>query len=190
MTRVLPLLAAFLLAACANHPFAPPTPPPPPPPATEFIVPAGTEFVSDLFGYSQAARTGGWINVSAQPGFDTATRGFPEDFSAQVQAAFHNLEAVLKAAGAELTDVVEITTYQLDMTKFNDVVDVRAEVFGEHRPTWTAVGVKELPLPSMQFQVSARAFTRKPMPRKPGETAEAEKKADKLPPHFMNRPGY
>ncbi|MGQ0621806.1 MAG: RidA family protein [Panacagrimonas sp.] len=153
MIRILPLLAVTLLGACAVKPTAPPPKP------TEFIVPAGTEFVSDLFGYSQAARTGPWISVSAQPGFDIEMRGFPDEFSAQVMAAFRNLEAVLKASGAELTDVVEITTYQLDMTKFNDVVDARAEVFGEHRPAWTAVGVKELPLPSMQFQISARAFT-------------------------------
>lgn len=186
MIRVLPLLAAILLAACATKPAAPPPKP------TEFIVPPGTEFVSDLFGYSQAARTGPWINVSAQPGFDIKMRGFPDDFSAQVTAAFQNLEAVLKASGAALTDVVEITTYQLDMSKFNDVVDVRNEVFGEHRPTWTAIGVKELPLPSMQFQISARAFTlSKPgAAGKPGAEPEVEKQKDKAPPKFMHRPGY
>jgi enamine deaminase RidA (YjgF/YER057c/UK114 family) len=188
MIRVLPLLAASLLAACAMQP---PVPPPPPPPPTEFIVPVGTEFVSDLFGYSQAARTGPWIEVSAQPGFDVQKRGFPEDFGQQVQAAFHNLDLVLRAAGAQLTDVVQITTYQLDMSKFNDVVDVRNEVFGEHRPAWTAVGVKELPLPSMQFQISARAYTLKPLetPDK-APTQEPAANKPKTPPRFMNRPGY
>ncbi|MGQ0528936.1 MAG: hypothetical protein ACT4PG_03775, partial [Panacagrimonas sp.] len=74
MTRFLSLLPLFLLTACAGLQPAPP----PPPPASEFIVPEGTEFVSDLFGYSQAVRTGPWITVSAQPGFDIAKRGFPE----------------------------------------------------------------------------------------------------------------
>lgn len=186
MIRVPFLMAAGLLGACALQPPAPPAPPPPP---TDFIVPVGTEFVSDLFGYSQAARTGPWISVSAQPGFDIQKRGFPEDFGEQVKAAFHNLELVLRASGAELTDVVEITSYQLDMSKFNDVIDVRNEVFGEHRPAWTAVGVKELPLPSMQFQVSARAYTLTRL--EPAGPSPQEKQKDRKPPQrFMNRPGY
>jgi reactive intermediate/imine deaminase len=151
MNRVALLLALLSLAGCAMKPVEPPLP--------QFITPPGdAQFASDLFGYSQAVRTGPWIIVSAQIGWDTEKRGFPQDFVAQATCAFKNLEAVLKAAGAKLSDVVEITTYQLDMDKFNDVVDVRNEFFGEHRPAWTAVGVKALPLPQLQFQVKAVAY--------------------------------
>lgn len=185
MTRFLSLLPLMLLTACASL-----QPAPPPPPASEFIVPEGTEFVSDLFGYSQAVRTGPWITVSAQPGFDIAKRGFPEAFPEQVAAAFDNLKRVLEASGASMTDVVEITTYQLDMQKFNEVVDARNEVFGEHRPTWTALGVAGLPLPSMQFQVSARAFVAGPNARPMPETQPEAKSQVEFPKRFMNRPGY
>ena len=188
MTRFMSLLPLILLTACAG--MQPKPPAAPPPPASEFIVPEGTEFVSGLFGYSQAVRTGPWITVSAQPGFDIAKRGFPEAFPEQVAAAFDNLKTVLEAAGASMTDVVEITTYQLDMQKFNAVVDARNEAFGEHRPTWTAVGVSGLPLPSMQFQVSARAFVAgpnaRPLPQEKPETKEPVE----YPKRFMNRPGY
>lgn len=180
LLRLLPLLV--LLPACAITPPAPPSPPTP-----EFIVPAGTEFVSDLFGYSQAARVGPWITVSAQPGFDIAQRGFPEAFADQVTAAFANLKLVVEACGASMNDVVEITTYQLDMEKFNDTVDGRNEAFGTHRPVWTAVGVKSLPLPSMQFQVSARVYA-------PGAGASSKPSAKpeepKNPQPFQHRPGY
>lgn len=159
------LFAALFLGACATTP-----PPPPPPPKPQFFVPAGTEFVSDLFGYSQAVKTGPWVTISAQPGFDIEKRGFPEDFRAQVTAAFKNLELSLKAAGAKLSDVTQLTSYMLDTEKFNDVVDVKGEFFGEHKPTWTVVGVKGLPLPQMQFQVSAVAYV------PPAEPAPAVKK--------------
>lgn len=162
------LFVALLFGGCAT------TPPPAPPPKPQFIVPAGTEFVSDLFGYSQAVKTGPWIIVSAQPGFDIEKRGFPEDFTAQVQAAFKNLELTLKASGAKLTDVVEITTYMLDATKFNDVVDVKGEVFGEHKPAWTSLAVTGLPLPQMQFQIKAVAYV--PPPPEPVPTKKRRRR--------------
>lgn len=201
MFRALPLSAA-LLAACAVAPPAPPSP--------QFVVPAGTEFVSDLFGYSQAVRVGPWVTTSAVPGFDIEKRGFPESYPEQVKAAFDNLKMVLAAAGANMDEVVEITTQQLDMDQFNDTIDGKNEAFGEHRPTWLATGVKSLPLPSMQFQVSARAWSPngkvKPVPGQDAQpdaaapapaaplpvlrTPEPTGEKDSPPPTFGNRPGY
>lgn len=192
MTRVLAvLLLPVGLGACAS--LQPPSPPlPPPPPAAQFIVPEGTEFVSGLFGYSQAVRVGPWIRVSAQPGFDIEKRGFPETLPEQAEAAFRNLAFVLEASGASLGDVVEITSYQLDMEQFNAVVDARNEAFGEHRPAWTAVGVSALPLPSMQFQVSATAYVpgvAAPVPPPVAAGREAAAKTGTNTP-FVTRPGY
>ncbi len=195
--RLLPLV--LLLSACA---VAPPAPPPPAVP--QFVVPEGTEFVSDLFGYSQAVRVGPWVTTSAIPGFDIEKRGFPESYPEQVRAGFANLKRVLEAAGSSLDEVVEITTYQLDMEKFNDTIDGKNEAFGERRPTWTSVGAKSLPLPSMQFQVSARAWSPngkvvvipgqgEPEAAPPAAATAAKpepKKKDNTPPRFMNRPGY
>jgi len=216
MTRVLRLLPlAVLMSACAMAPPAPPPRAAPPRPVVpQFVVPAGTEFVSDLFGYSQAVRVGPWVTTSAIPGFDIEKRGFPESYTEQVSAGFANLKRVLEAAGSSMDEVVEITTYQLDMEKFNDTIDGKNEAFGERRPTWTPVGAKSLPLPSMQFQVSARAWSPNgkvvvilgeegaeagpaaaaPAAAAPAPDAETEppppKKKDTTPPRFMNRPGY
>jgi enamine deaminase RidA (YjgF/YER057c/UK114 family) len=203
MTRlVLPLF----LAGCAMQPPAPP----PPPPTPQFVVPAGTEFVSDLFGYSQAVRVGPWVTTSAIPGFDIEKRGFPEDYESQVRAAFANLKLVLEAAGATLNEVVELQTQQLDMEQFNATIDGKMAAFGEHKPTWTAIGVKSLPLPSMQFQVSARAWSpngkvvttpaagaggaEAPVADQPAAVpsppAEPPKPKQDPPSPFTNRPGY
>lgn len=191
MMRVLRLLPLALLSACALTPAAPP------PPVPVFIVPEGTEFVSQMLGYSQAVKLGPWVTVSAQPGFDIQKKGFPESFPDQVAAAFSNLRLVLESAGATMNDVVEITTYQLDMDQFFVVVDGRNEAFGEHRPVWTAVGVKSLPLPSMQFQVSARAYVWTPRDARPAEPSNRESVQSAAPPAprsgpqpFGMRPGY
>lgn len=179
-----------LVAGCATQP------PAPPPPVPQYVVPAGTEFVSDLFGFSHAVRVGPWVTTSAIPGFDTQARAFPEDYPSQVRAAFDNLKRLLEAAGARMDEVVEISTQQLDMEQFNATVDGKFAAFGEHKPTWTAIGVKSLPLPSMQFQVSARAWSPN---GKVVDTPAAEGAAVAPPPpaepakppqRFMNRPGY
>ena len=195
MSRLLILPAALALSGCAT--LLPPPEPPPPPPKAEFIVPEGSEFISSLFGYSQAARVGPWIRVSAQPGFDTQKRGFPDTLKAQATKAFENLAIVLQAAGARMEDVVEITSYQLDMSQFSVVVGARNQAFGMHRLTWTAVGVSALPLPSMLIQVSATAYVPGGGSSNPvaasAATEEVEddnagKKRATTP--FVNRPGY
>jgi enamine deaminase RidA (YjgF/YER057c/UK114 family) len=154
------------LGACAHEP-----------PAPEFIIPKGSEFVSDMFGYSQAVRVGPWVFVSAQVGFDTKTRSFPPDFKKQVQLSFDNLQSVLKLAGADLSDVVELTSYQIDMSRFDDAVTIHNDMFGDHRPAWSALGVTALPLPDMQFEVAALAYA--PKGRK---AAKDEASAKDVPP--------
>lgn len=199
MLRLSILAALVVLTGCASLQPAPP----PPPPTAQFVVPEGSEFVSNLFGYSQAVKVGPWITVSAQPGYDVEKGGFPETLPEQAAMAFKNLAAVLQASGATLNDVVSITSYQLDMEQFSDVVDARNEAFGEHRPTWTAMGVAALPLPVMQFQISAMAYVAAPAvaaaapPQAVVSTAPAPA-PDAMPvtaenkktSPFFNRPGY
>jgi enamine deaminase RidA (YjgF/YER057c/UK114 family) len=203
---LLPLCVVGLLVGCAVQP--PAAPPPPPPPSPQYVVPKVTEYVSELFGYSQAVRIGPWVTTSTIPGFDIQKRGFPEDFESQVHFAFENLKLVLEAAGASMDEVVELSTQQIDMEQFNATVDGKMAAFGEHKPTWIATGVKSLPLPSMQIQVSARAWSphgkvvrpetdavvhpavpaASPLPASMVEPAP--KPASKPPQRFMNRPGY
>lgn len=212
MTRLLRLLPLCLLPACAVlEPTASDSTPPPPSGQPAFVVPAGTEFVSAMFGYSQAVRVGPWVTTSAIPGFDVEKRAFPEDFAEQARLGFELLRTVLEASGASMEDVTEITTYQVDMDQFNAVLNARNEAFGEHRPTWVPIGVNQLLLPTMQFQVSARAYA--PLDRASRSSAgvadsevtpsrtvqkiepQPEPAGDKAPASesrrpFLNRPGY
>lgn len=191
------LIALMLLSGCAL--LEPRKVPPPPEPGAMLIVPEGTEFAANLLGYSQAVRVGPWISTSAIPGFDIKKRAFPATFEDQVSVAFELLEKVLAASGAKMSDVTEITTYQLDMNEFFVTVDARNQAFGDHRPTWTPVGVPGMALPAMQFQISARAYV--PESGAPAqvvkliesgisteETAGAEKSEERKT--FRNRPGY
>jgi 2-iminobutanoate/2-iminopropanoate deaminase len=88
----------------------------------------------------QAVESGGWIYVSALFGTDPRTGRIPDDARAEALQMFANLEAILAAAGARLTDVVKVGIFmkqlQRDRPTFNQVW---AEYFGEHRPARCAV---------------------------------------------------
>ena len=88
----------------------------------------------------QAVEAGGWIYVSALFGADPGTHAIPADARAEAEQVFANLEAILAAAGAELTDVVRVgivmRALQRDRPVFNEVW---AERFGDHRPARSAI---------------------------------------------------
>ena len=77
------------------------------------IFPAGRQALYEINRYSAAIRSGDLLFVSGQVG--SREDGSPEpDFEKQVQLAFDNLAAVLKAAGCTFDDVVDVTTFHTD----------------------------------------------------------------------------
>jgi 2-iminobutanoate/2-iminopropanoate deaminase len=96
--------------------------------------------------YSQALVSGDLLFASGQIPLDPATGELvPEGIERGVERVFDNIEAVLKAAGASLDDVVKTTVYLLRMSDFAAMNAVYARRFGEHRPARSTVAVAELP---------------------------------------------
>jgi 2-iminobutanoate/2-iminopropanoate deaminase len=64
----------------------------------------------------------------------------PEDARAEAEQIFDNLEAILAAAGAALTDVVRVGIVMRDLQRDRPVFNqVWAERFGDHRPARSAI---------------------------------------------------
>jgi len=123
----------------------------------EAVFPAGRQALYDTNRYSAAIRTGDLLFVSGQVG--SREDGSPEpDFAEQVQLAFANLDAVLKAAGCTFDDIVDVTTFHTDpATQFETIFAVKDKVFGEPPyPNWTAVGVNWLAGFDFEIKVIAR----------------------------------
>lgn len=121
------------------------------------IFPEGRQALYDINQYSAAIRSGDLLFVSGQVG--SREDGSPEpDFAAQVQRAFDNLANVLKAAGATLDDIVDVTTFHTDPEKqFADVMAAKAKAFPQKPyPNWTAVGVNWLAGFDFEIKVIAR----------------------------------
>ena len=121
------------------------------------IFPAGRQALYEINRYSAAIRSGDFLFVSGQVG--SREDGSPEPvFEKQVQLAFDNLAAVLKAAGCTFDDVVDVTTFHTRPDEqIETVLAVRTEEIGEPPyPNWTAVGVNWLAGFDFEIKVVAR----------------------------------
>lgn len=106
-----------------------------------------TEAPAAIGPYSQAVDSGaGLVFVSGQLPIDPATGAFPEGGVAeQTRQSLLNAQAILRAAGLELTDVVKTTVFLADMGDFAAMNAVYATFFAEPFPARSAVAVKTLP---------------------------------------------
>lgn len=71
----------------------------------------------------------------------------PENITDQTRLALQNLADVLKQAGSDLSKVVKVTVYLVNIEEFEAMNKVYAEVFeaSGSRPARSTVSVKELP---------------------------------------------
>lgn len=97
--------------------------------------------------YSQAVDSGaGLVFVSGQLPIDPSTGAFPEGgVSEQTRQSLLNAQAILRAAGLEMADVVKTTVFLADMGDFAAMNAVYATFFSEPFPARSAVAVKTLP---------------------------------------------
>jgi enamine deaminase RidA (YjgF/YER057c/UK114 family) len=83
----------------------------------------------------------------------------PGDLAAQARQAFANLGRCLAAAGAAPEDVARLTIYVVDHRPeyLDEISAARVEVFGDHKPVDTIVGVHTLAEPGRLIEVEAIA---------------------------------
>lgn len=96
--------------------------------------------------YSQAVHVGNLVFLSGQIALDPTTGELVTDsFEAQVRRVFYNIEAVLKAAGADFAHVAKTTVFLKDMANFAEMNGIYAEFFSQEPPARSAVEVARLP---------------------------------------------
>jgi 2-iminobutanoate/2-iminopropanoate deaminase len=96
--------------------------------------------------YSQAVTYGDLIYTAGQIALDPATTQIVDGgITEQTERVLSNLEAVLKAAGSDLSRVLKTTVFLQSMTDFAAMNDVYAKRFGSHRPARSTVAAAGLP---------------------------------------------
>ena len=79
------------------------------------------------------------------------------DIREQTRAVIENIRDILRSVDADLSDLVQVTTYLVDMADFAGYNEVYAEFFDHTGPTRTTVAVHELPHPHLLIEIQAVA---------------------------------
>ncbi|MEM8926376.1 MAG: RidA family protein [Actinomycetota bacterium] len=124
--------------------------------AFEVIIPPGSEATYERFHFAPATRVGNTVYCSGVIGAEGAS--VPDDPAEEFAKAFEGLAVVLTAAGASMADVVEMTTYHVDMsTHLGAFMTAKDAAVAEPYPAWTAIGCTELAIPGARVEIKATA---------------------------------
>lgn len=108
--------------------------------------------------YSPGIEHNGVIYVSGQLPMTLDTREpVTGPIEEQTELALRNVEHVLKAAGSDLSRVLQMTIYVSDMELWGKVNETYARVMGDHRPARAMIPVKELHF-GTQIEIQAIAL--------------------------------
>ena len=80
------------------------------------------------------------------------------DITVQTRAVIENIRDILRDVGADLPDLVQVTTYLVSMNDFSGYNAVYAEYFDAGGPTRTTVAVHQLPHPHLLIEMQAIAL--------------------------------
>ena len=80
------------------------------------------------------------------------------DIRAQTRAVIENMRDILASAGADLSDIAEISTFLVNMNDFAGSNEVNGEYFDHQGPARTTVAVHQLPHPHLLIEMKAVAY--------------------------------
>ena len=108
--------------------------------------------------YSHAVRAGDFIFVSGQGPIDAATNELRlSDVAGETRATLENIRSILKAAGADLADVVKCGVFLTDIRDFAAMNQVYSQFFGDIRPARTTIQAT-LPAHGSKVEIDCVAY--------------------------------
>jgi enamine deaminase RidA (YjgF/YER057c/UK114 family) len=123
-----------------------------------------------MYSHGMVAAGGELIVVAGQVGTTPEGRVPGTDIVSQTRQAFENVRTVLRAAGADLGDVIRLQTF---LTRAEDIpgfMKARQDLFPEYFPTGayppnTLLVVSRLVRPDLLVEIEAMATRRPPRPK-------------------------
>lgn len=80
------------------------------------------------------------------------------DIELQTEAVIKNIESLLQSMDADLSHLIDITTFLIDMKDFKGYNKVYGSFFDHTGPTRTTVAVHQLPHPNLLIEIKAIAY--------------------------------
>ncbi len=83
------------------------------------------------------------------------------DIKKQTKAVIENIASILETENLTLNDIVDVTTFLVDMKDFEGYNQVYADFFDYNGPTRTTVAVHQLPHPNLLIEMKIIAHKKK-----------------------------
>jgi enamine deaminase RidA (YjgF/YER057c/UK114 family) len=115
--------------------------------------------------YAQCVTTGPLVFVAGQVGWDENEQLASTDIEPQVRKAFDNVRSALRAAGADLEDIVSMTVYLNKPWHFDEFLRIRKDILGEYVAASAMIGIANLYNPEMLVEIQATAVRPNPNDR-------------------------
>jgi len=125
------------------------------------VVPDSMSDIVERFNYSPAVRVGPWLYVAGQVGRDAGMNIITplEDHLVQ---AWENVGTVLRAAGADYSNIIDLTTWHIDLhaqrTTFQQVMNRYIVPGVGVAPAWSSFEAVNLSFPGLLVEIKAIAF--------------------------------
>lgn len=101
------------------------------------------------------------VFVSGQGATDPATGKLAgADAAAQTEQCLRNVQAILQAAGSDLSCVLRCGVFLLDMREFEQMNAVYKRMFGDHRPARTTIQAAALPGEGLRVEIDCIAYVK------------------------------
>jgi len=123
----------------------------------EHIIDPATAGFEDQWHFSHVVRSRGLLFLSGVTGTGTYGRA-AKDPTVQFEQLFTHLRQYLNAAGADLDDLVEMTTYHIDLQiHLQAFTTVKDAYLPSPYPAWSAIGISQLITPGALVELRAIA---------------------------------
>lgn len=80
------------------------------------------------------------------------------DIREQTKAVLENIDSILKTEGSCLNDVIDVTSFLVNMNDFGGYNEIYGTFFDYSGPTRTTVAVHQLPHPHLLIEIKAVAY--------------------------------
>ena len=111
--------------------------------------------------YSHVARVGSTVTIGGTAGVDPATGELAgPDIESQTRQILDSFKVMLESVGSDLSHVVHVNVFIVQMSDFETMNAAYASGMGEHRPARTVIGVRELPKAGVLVTMNLSAVTR------------------------------
>jgi enamine deaminase RidA (YjgF/YER057c/UK114 family) len=113
----------------------------------------------DIVGYSRAVKIGNTVEVTGTVAVDANNELVGKnDAYAQTRFIIEKIEAVLKRAGASLSDVVRTRMFVTDISRWEEYGRAHGEFFSTIKPCTSKIEVKGLIDPEYLIEIEATAI--------------------------------